>query len=89
MAEYIEREALISIIRERNSRVPSWIEECISDCSTIDVRPERHGGWDIDFYCNRVCSCCSYTDSNAVKVSASNYCPNCGAKMDGEDGDDK
>ena len=51
---------------------------------TIDAVEVVHGRWRFrknwDFF---VCSECSYESSNY-----SNYCPNCGAKMDGgnEDG---
>lgn len=52
------------------------------DCQFLDVEPVRHGRWlcvDTDterfFLCNR-CKKKEYWETN--------YCPNCGAKMDGD-----
>ena len=94
MAEYIEREAASAKCREivacewnhRASPV-SWADayeqfaEDIEEIQTADVAPVRHGRWlcvDTDteqfFLCNR-CKKKEYWESN--------YCPNCGAKMDG------
>lgn len=52
----------------------------VSEAPTVDAVPVVHGRWRFrknwDYF---VCSKCSYESSNY-----SNYCPNCGAKMDGE-----
>lgn len=49
-----------------------------------DVAPVRHGRWvDIDYEFAQ-CSLCKYPVYAAW--NATNYCPNCGAKMDGGDG---
>ena len=48
---------------------------------TVDVAPVRHGRWvdtDSEF---AQCSLCKYPVYAAW--NATNYCPNCGAKMDG------
>lgn len=86
MAEYIERETLINIIKERNGRVPEWIEECISGCPKVgDVRSERHGHWIISsdgYY-----PYCSECTKEPPGREMTDWCPNCGAKMDGKDGD--
>lgn len=37
MAEYIERKALIDVIKSNNGKVPKWVEECIINCPTADV----------------------------------------------------
>ena len=82
MPEYIEREKVLS------KAAP--VEGCFSDMISAydvlmlpaaDVAPVRHGRWlcvDTDteqfFLCNR-CKKKEYWESN--------YCPNCGAKMDG------
>ena len=82
MPEYIEREKVLS------KAAP--VEGCFSDMISAydvlmlpaaDVAPVRHGRWlcvDTDteqfFLCNR-CKKKEYWESN--------YCPNCGAKMNG------
>lgn len=67
----------------------------LSGGHTIEAEPVRHGRWVMTLYAttskrNRVisnkkfaCSECGY--SNGRKQS--NYCPNCGCKMDGDSHD--
>ena len=86
MTEYIEREA---VLKEAESRI-MWgasaaaVYELIRDAPAADVAPVRHGRWvdtDSEF---AQCSLCKYPVYAAW--NATNYCPNCGAKMDGCDG---
>ena len=80
--EYIEREEALSAIKqafEKGER-PSLYIKRIPDADVVEV---RHGRWlcvDTDteqfFLCNR-CKKKEYWESN--------YCPNCGAKMDKEE----
>ena len=80
--EFIEREEALSAIKqafEKGER-PSLYIKCIP---AADVAEVRHGKWlcvDTDteqfFLCNR-CKKKEYWESN--------YCPNCGAKMDVEE----
>lgn len=48
--------------------------------ATADVAPVVHGGW-IQINGHRYCNVCGHKDSPIL----TNYCPNCGAKMDGGD----
>ena len=99
MAEYIEREATIELLRSLGSRdyrrEKGTIQEAIKMVSfseytpSADVAPVRHGMWvyaktyyDAD-ECN--CSLCGQLMTTAINKRM-NYCPNCGAKMDGGDG---
>ena len=55
---------------------------------TVDAVPVRHGKWlcSDDMYETAVCSVCNFDTGEpyeCVKKSW-NFCPNCGAKMDGE-----
>lgn len=78
--EYIEREAIIKKLRED--------EEC--DCELIvllydypaaDVAPVKHGNW---IQTNVFeCSECEYSFEPEGYLPFFNYCPCCGAKMDG------
>ena len=78
MAEYIEREALIEIA-EQQGHVS--FDDIINE-PAADVAPVRHGRWIKRKTWNfNVCSECSFETS--PYMSCMNYCPNCGAKMDG------
>ena len=62
----------------------SSIYAVIDNAPSADVAPVRHGRWvDIDYEFAQ-CSLCKYPVYAAW--NATNYCPNCGAKMDGGDG---
>ena len=61
---------------------------------TVDAEPVRHGKWDdtsVAFYrkCT-ACGCCVEWDKKPFLFGDGeyNYCPNCGAKMDGGEDDD-
>lgn len=69
----------------------------LDNIPAADVRPERHGKWvsweEAGNYIpspNRhecsVCHDCAQFLVNGIELLSS-YCPNCGAKMDGEDGE--
>lgn len=91
MAEYIEREAALHAIlgEPTESHYPSWYAERIKALPAADVVPVVHGRWDESkehFYLNNGCKewtnfYCSECD--APNNSPTDYCPNCGAKMDG------
>ena len=57
---------------------------------TADVEEVRHGEWVLLEYCANegvYCSICHkkvYRKDYANQKTQSNYCPNCGAKMDGK-----
>lgn len=86
MAEYIEREKVLS------KAAP--VEGCFSDMISAydvtmlpaaDVAPVRHGRWGThsDRPDSLICSVCN-CGFDMWKHDPHNYCPNCGAKMDGE-----
>lgn len=96
MTEYIEREAALAKIewlaeltgdsgREHGLRATI---EVLQSIPAAEVAPVRHGRWERVFedcdLCHR-CSLCKKSglrDGNEYEV-LSDYCPNCGAKMDG------
>ena len=66
--------------------------QCIKEAPAADVAPVRHGRWlTTDAYPHHLyCSVCYKTYAkNAKWVNEldlpTNYCPNCGARMDKED----
>ena len=83
MAEYIDREALLKWVREfyPNDKV---FASAIINAPTADAAPVVHGRKieDGDIGCFWLCSLCG----ECLPYGA-NYCPNCGAKMDGGNGD--
>ena len=87
MTEYIEREAAIRFLLNDSPEQVNYSREDAADCirymNAADVAPVRHGRWiaSHDEFCQ--CSLCKYPVYAAW--NATNYCPNCGAKMDGGD----
>ena len=99
MAEYIEREKTVKLLRSLGNREyrkeKGTIQDAIKMISypgytpTADVAPVVHGRWidgAEDFTCgnhNAECSICRCYVSWGGCDEDFNYCPNCGAKMDG------
>jgi rubrerythrin len=60
----------------------------LNEQPTID--PERHGRWRIEetkdgiYWCCSECGVDALKDESGYRVVTSNWCPNCGSKMDGE-----
>ena len=85
MAEYIDREKIFGVWR----RIPAPASEvslaaAIHQTPAEDVAPVVHGNWiriDTDGEAISKCSVCKFPVSTFWNES--NYCPNCGAKMDG------
>ena len=81
---------------ENDERAAQIFEDCISELMAIpaaDVVPVVHGRWIHSRYedCSEQfelvkCSQCNHEAyAMAFYVRGGNYCPNCGAKMDGGD----
>lgn len=90
MAEYIKRKDLLEIIDDiaKDETCPTNIAEniyyAVDSTPAADVEPVRHGYWQIGYFHDRVCSCCTHPDNDLDDYSHP-YCPNCGARMDKED----
>lgn len=58
----------------------------VQDAPTIEAEPVRHGRWEVKHPNGWACSECGewglMIDNRGI--CKSNYCPNCGAKMDGD-----
>ena len=90
MTEYIKREDAIDAVLDVYYNTPDIdlngerLETAIREVQSADVAPVVHGRWiaSHDNFC--ACSICKYP---VYFVEAgwnqTNYCPNCGAKMDG------
>ena len=86
MAEYVEREKVLS----KAAPVEGCFSDMISAYDVImlpaaDVAQVRHGRWGThsDRPDSLICSVCN-CGFDMWKHDPHNYCPNCGAKMDGE-----
>ena len=85
MDEYIKRESVIDLITRRYENPEIGTQE-INSIPAADVAPVVHGRWIHDGcrieggidWCH--CSECGKSDNFCART---NYCPKCGAKMDG------
>ena len=96
--EYIEREALLKTLSE-NSRPWAHYIDAIFVAEKLPIAANvaeiKHGRWETDKediewgnalkrkYCTN-CKKRPHFDKEERKFILTNYCPNCGAKMDGE-----
>lgn len=96
MAEYIEREAAIDAIMKVYVRTAGYkarervfeAEEAVHRLPVADVAPVVHGRWieDSDYLKCPECSVMVMWDFVFFDdIGNWNYCPNCGAKMDGDE----
>ena len=83
--------ALLHMGKDESGRHPVWFEgviEAVEGRPTIEAEPVRHGRWEKADNLKLKCSVCGefhlYAWPDHKKC---NYCPNCGAKMDGDDHD--
>ena len=80
----IDADKLLAMVKKNAPFIYHIILPIVALTHTEDAEPVRHGYW-IDVrdkfnYCMGVkCSKCG----RRVKNGGENYCPNCGAKMDG------
>ena len=93
MPEYIEREAAKKVAERygctngsalgRHSGLADCIAEEIDSIPAADVAPVRHGRWGSNGIPDSMLSACSVCGFGCGAYSFK-YCPNCGARMDGE-----
>lgn len=100
MAEYIDREAALSLVKpdapdDEKAVVTivtakKLIRSVLHRTPTADVAPVVHGRWiEQEKYTFGTMYDCSICSTRILDNGHSwNYCPNCGAKMDGGDNDD-
>ena len=92
MKEYIERAAAMDAILGLTIADPAVAQYADAVCYHLqnlpaaDVAEVRHGRWEMA-PCNGVydmrCSACGFCPG--IRFFSSNYCPDCGARMDKED----
>ena len=92
----IDSDRALEIVRDQGIAHPNayhltnYATLILREAPTIDVAPVRHGRWvSVPHKLARVCSVCNrdepykFADINA---DVYDYCPSCGAKMDGGNG---
>ena len=93
MAEYVEREKVLS----KAAPVEGCFSDMISAYDVVmlpaaDVAPVRHGRWEKQsglYSCSECGKTCPYdVQADVIEYWVCNYCPDCGAKMDLEGGED-
>lgn len=92
MNKYINRQTAIDLVKKRY-RVDNDLLEVIvfeiENSEQEDVQPVRHGHWinhiSEIFPADSTVECSVCHEHESVLLSHDNYCPNCGAKMDGEE----
>ena len=93
MYEYIERKAIRDALYDADAITMSGVK-ILNQFPVADVAPVRHGRWISLTDCSNAgvyCSVChkkvykeDYAICNRKNKLRSDYCPNCGSKMDGE-----
>ena len=93
MSDYIDREAVMRqfadhVRRSNNSdfaSTPTWNQavQIVEDFPAADVKKVKHGKW----VNGRACSMCGFDWFDwfyewEIRFNRTNYCPDCGAKMD-------
>ena len=86
MTEYIERKALRDTLYDADAITMSGVK-ILNQFPSADVAPVRHGRWvSVPHKLARVCSVCNRDEPYKfadIDADVYDYCPNCGAKMDG------
>ena len=82
MSRYIDAECdcVTEVINRRAFNSREDVQDFLDNIPTADVVPVKHGRWISAKY---KCSECGVL----VWGNDFNYCPNCGAEMNGDDGD--
>lgn len=99
MARMIDADELVKVIEnllyEPDSVQYVWSSDVLSairSAPTVQLAPVVHGRWeevddvwdDLHYRCS-ACGCEWFLEDGTPAENGMNYCPNCGAKMDGEE----
>lgn len=92
MPRYIDADELLEAMRSNMDMQELYlpihfIDLVIDEMPTADVEPVRHGRWIHEMVGYVKCSVCNDLEEDVCAIFY-NFCPNCGAKMDGGDEDE-
>ena len=85
-ADAIFKDELILVVPQEHYPIAKYIVEKIKNTPTVDAEPVKHGRWTIHFddiwpeESTMECSFCH--EEQGMGMLDTNFCPNCGAKMD-------
>ena len=89
----IDADRALEIVRDQGIAHPNahhltnYATLILREAPTIDVAPVKHGRWvSVPHKLARVCSVCNRDEPYKfadIDADVYEYCPNCGAKMDG------
>lgn len=81
--KFIDVDVLAKQIYKRvnNSAIRSWLFAIINETPAADVQEVRHGEWKERMSCSSSVKCSVCGNSHEYETT---YCPNCGARMDGD-----
>ena len=89
----IDADRALEIVRDQGIAHPNayhltnYATLILREAPTIDIAPVRHGRWvSIPYKLARICSVCNRDEPYKfadIDADVYDYCPNCGAKMDG------
>ena len=92
----IDADRALEIVRDQGIAHPNayhltnYATLILREAPTIDVAPVRHGRWvSVPYKLARVCSVCNRDEPYKfadIDADVYDYCPSCGAKMDGGNG---
>ena len=92
----IDTDRALEIVRDQGIAHPNayhltnYATLILREAPTIDVTPVRHGKWvSVPHKLARVCSVCNRDEPYKfadIDADVYDYCPSCGAKMDGGNG---
>lgn len=85
MAEYIKREAAMQafLAEKPDAHYPGWYAGLLEELPAADVAPVVHGRW-VPFR-SEAAGDIQYCSACEIGFGAkTDYCPNCGARMDGD-----
>ena len=92
----IDADRALEIVRDQGIAHPNahyltnYATLILREAPTIDVAPVRHGRWvSVPHKLARVCSVCNRDEPYKfadIDADVYDYCPSCGAKMDGGNG---
>lgn len=81
----------MDIIQDKAGWKAFAIANAIGMAETIEAEPVKHGEWNFNDADELICSVCGNQDAidkghygRGRMYNWSDYCPNCGAKMDGD-----
>ena len=83
----------LALVKKNAPYLYHMIAPIVILCPTVDAVEVVHGEWEMGLdegdYDYGTCSVCGYNEYNAFCcLLPHNYCPNCGAKMDGGNEDE-